>query len=193
MIMRAARFTLGLLGSLASLFGAVGCSNSSCSDNQNSLPLAGFYIVNTDGTDAAVSLSGLGISGVDAPNDSLICGEQDSESQVYLPFRFDRTVTSFRFYSYEADVADTITFSYDAIPYFASEECGAMYRYRITQVSHTSAFIDSVALTDSLITNVDMERIKIYVRVSSDDSDDSDDAENSDDSENSETEEEAES
>ncbi len=39
-----------------------------------------------------------------------------------------------------------------------------MYRYMILAVDHTSLFIDSVGIIDSLITNTDMERIKIYLR-----------------------------
>jgi hypothetical protein len=186
---RAAVSVLALLGTAAALLSATGCSSSSCSDNQNSLPLAGFYAVTTDddGTtaSAAVSISGIGINGIGAPNDSLLVGESDSESQVYLPFRFDTPSTSYRFYSYEGDVADTITFHYDAFPYFASEECGAMYRYRITKVENTTTLIDSVVVTDSLITNVDIERIKIYFKTDSSDS--SDNSDNSDSSDSSAT------
>jgi hypothetical protein len=189
---RAAAFTLAMLGTVAALLGVTGCSSSSCTDNQNSLPLAGFYVMDvaTDGTiaPAAVSISGISINGIDAPNDSLLYGESDSESQVYLPFRFDRNSTAYRFYVYDSDVADTITFHYDTYPFFASEECGAMYRYQITAVEHTSAFIDSVAVTDSLITNVDLERIQIFIKHNEDnDSDSSDSSDNSDSSDSSDS------
>ena len=39
-----------------------------------------------------------------------------------------------------------------------------MYIYRITGVKHTDNIIDSVTLLDSLITNVELERIRIYFR-----------------------------
>ena len=48
------------------------------------------------------------------------------------------------------------------MPYFASEDCGAMYRYNITGVSHTSWLLDSVAVIDSAITNTDFQRIQLY-------------------------------
>lgn len=36
-----------------------------------------------------------------------------------------------------------------------------MYRFRITDVVYTRHLIDSVGVTDSLITNIDFQRIKI--------------------------------
>lgn len=59
---------------------------------------------------------------------------------------------------------DTISFDYESTPYFASEECGAMYTYRITKASTTTHLIDSLVILDSLITNVDLPRIAIYFR-----------------------------
>lgn len=62
------------------------------------------------------------------------------------------------------DLIDTVEFEYESIPYFASEECGASYRYRVTKVSHTTHLIDSVRMADSLITNIDRVAILIYFR-----------------------------
>ena len=59
---------------------------------------------------------------------------------------------------------DIITFHYTALPYFASDECGAMYYYRIDRTEWTSRLIDSVAVIDPLISNVERERIRIYFR-----------------------------
>ena len=39
-----------------------------------------------------------------------------------------------------------------------------MYRYTITRLSYTQHLIDSVAVTDSLVTNTDIKRLKIYFR-----------------------------
>ena len=39
-----------------------------------------------------------------------------------------------------------------------------MYHYRITAYTYTTHLIDSVAVTDSLITNIDRETIQIYFR-----------------------------
>ena len=61
-----------------------------------------------------------------------------------------------------------LTFDYSASPYFASEECGALYYYHIRRLKHTTHLIDSIVITDSLITNADLERIRIYFRTSHD-------------------------
>lgn len=124
------------------------------------------------------------VGGVDAPNDSLLLGIKNRASKLYLPFRSTRPDTEFYFrYKQKAldydFFVDTLRFTYVATPYFASEDCGAMYHYRITALSYTTHLIDSVGLVDSLITNIDRETIRIYFRT----------AENPDDSGNSDTDE----
>ncbi len=142
-----------------------GCNTSGCTDNQSSLPLAGFY----SSSGSAISVNMLDVSGVGAPGDSLLYVSGTSLSNVYLPLRSDAEVTSFCFhYTQEGldDPAfnDTITMRYTSRPYFASEECGAMLNYHINELTHTSHLIQSVELVDPEITNVDIERIKIYFR-----------------------------
>ena len=72
-----------------------------------------------------------------------------------------------------------MTCCYNSVPYFASVECGAYYIYKITGVDYTRHLIDSLAVTDSVINNVDMERIQVFFRTiepdepSGDDDDDS--------------------
>jgi len=61
-------------------------------------------------------------------------------------------------------IADTLTFKYERIPYFVSEDCGAMYRYRVVEFKSTHYMIDSIALADSVITNVNRQTIQIYFR-----------------------------
>jgi hypothetical protein len=41
-----------------------------------------------------------------------------------------------------------------------------MYRYNIKEVSYTTHLIDSIAVLDSLITNVDDTQLRIYFRTS---------------------------
>lgn len=150
------------------------CSNVGCTDNQNSLPLAGFYSMSTK---EAITPDSIAIGGVDAPNDSLLLDESSHESQIYLPFRANKPSTRF-YIQYKQhlldlfQIADTITFEYTAIPYFASEDCGAMYHYLVTNFSYTTYIIDSVAMTDSLITNIERETIQIYFRTNESTEDD---------------------
>lgn len=150
---------------------ATSCSTSGCNDNRSSLPLAGFYSA-TDG--ASIALDSIDVGGIGAPSDSLLLAAGESANQVYLPFRSEKSSTAFAIaYRYKAldyrDLNDTITFGYDAIPYFASEECGAMFRYRITGVRYTRHLLDSVAVVaaDSIITNVDAENLRLYFKTSS--------------------------
>lgn len=154
-----------------------GCNTSGCLDNQNSLPLAGFY---DSATGAAVSLDSISVGGVGAVNDSLLLEAGQAASSVYMPLRSQKDFTEFFIhYAYTAQglddpaLNDTIGFSYESVPYFASEECGAMYRYKVSRLDYTTHLIDSVALVDSLITNVDTERLRIYFRIATIESDES--------------------
>lgn len=144
------------------------CNTSGCTDNQNSLPYAGFY---SSTTEKEMALNTLDIFGIGAPGDSLLYSSGETLSSIYLPFRSSTDKTSYVFHYTQEGLEDpanndTLTFRYTSEPYFASEECGAMLRYTITGFSHTRHLIDSIAITDSLITNVDNERIKIYFRTS---------------------------
>lgn len=143
-----------------------GCSDTGCLENRSSIPYAGFYSYQTG---RPVVIDSMEVGGVGAPADTLLMTASDKYSNLYLPFRFEKTSTSF-FFRYVAkelnypQLYDTISFDYESMPFFASPECGAMYRYQITRMTYTTHLIDSVAITDSLITNTDVERIKIFFR-----------------------------
>lgn len=145
---------------------ASSCNTSGCLENHSAIPLAEFYSSESGST---ISLSALRISGVDAPNDSVLLHEGTTATQVYLPMRSTKTSTVWCL-SYEQigidtpEFNDTIAFNYASEPYFASEECGAMYCYRINTMSVTNHLVDSVVIVDSLITNVDRVSLKIYFR-----------------------------
>ena len=91
--------------------------------------------------------------------------------QVYLPFRYATDRTSFFIhYDYPGQgiaspaLNDTVTFRYTAEPFFASEECGAMFRYRVSSVEYTRHILEYIEITDSVVTNVERERFKLYLR-----------------------------
>lgn len=143
-----------------------GCNSVGCTDNQNSLPYAGFYAW-PDGQ--AITLKSIEITGIGAPDDEPLYSSGESLSNIYLPFRSEQTVTSYCFHYDQAGIDsdaynDTLTFRYSSRPYFASEECGAMLTYKIESLNYTRHLIESVEITDSTITNTDLERIKIYFR-----------------------------
>ena len=135
------------------------------------MPLAGLYSSSTLGP---IAVDSLDVRGIGAPNDSLLVAPARSTRSIYMPFRADAPQVSwvFRFALEGLDfpeLYDTITFDYQTIPYFASADCGAMYVYRVDRMAYTRHLIDSVAITDSLFTNVDREQIKIYFRTSTPD------------------------
>lgn len=139
-----------------------GCANKECYDNQNTLPLAQFFSMQTR---RQLQLSSTTVYGVGAPHDTLIA-DSATLQQVYLPLRPDAPATSFvfRYEGGEAPAADTLTFRYRAQPWFASEQCGVVYYYHIDGIEHTRHLIDSVAVPGMLITNANRPNIEIYVR-----------------------------
>ena len=162
------------------LAAAASCNTDGCLDNQSSIPLAGFY---SSETSARISLGILEVHGVGAPGDSILLRPGTAVSSVYLPMRSTHSSVQWCFHYEQGDLADpayndTITFDYTSRPYFASEECGAMYEYTIGRTAVTTHLIDSVVVTDPVITNTDVERIRIYFRTGSAGGDDSTDNEN---------------
>lgn len=153
-------------GTLAlSLLG--GCNTSGCTENQSSIPLAGFY---NSATGRSIVLDSIAVGGVGAPDDSLLYSPGTRLTEIYLPLRSLDSSTSFFIHYAETgldfpELNDTITLDYTSTPYFASEECGAMYRYNITRMDYTTHMIDSVVIVDSLITNVAVRQFKIFFRV----------------------------
>lgn len=162
------RFTLATAAAIILSMLCQGCNTSGCTDNQNSLPLAGFYASGAK-DDNRISISTLDISGVGRNPDSLLYTSGTAISMAYLPFRSDAGATAYAFHYTQEGLDspllnDTISFTYTSQPYFASEECGAMLTYTIESMSFTTHLIDSVVIIDPVITNTDVERIKIYFR-----------------------------
>lgn len=140
-------------------------------ENRSSVPKAGFYSSTTKG---AISIDSVEIGGVDAPDDSLLVDNKRT-STMYLPLRSTFSQTAFYIHYTQKALSDTrfndtISFTYESIPYFASYDCGAMFRYRFKEMQYTRHLIDSVAIIDSLVTNIDRETVRIYFRTSPHDS-----------------------
>lgn len=143
-----------------------GCNSTGCTENQSSIPLAGLY---DSSTGRQASFTGLEVRGIGAPNDSILYDGKGAVNELYLPLRPSLDMTSYCIHYTQEELDsdeynDTITMRYDALPYFASEQCGAMWQFRINSLTTTHHLIDSVVVTDPLITNIDIERIKIYFK-----------------------------
>ena len=146
-----------------------GCSGDECYDNKNSLPLAGFY--SSDSVPKAITLDSISIYGIGAPGDSILQDSVRGLSESYLPFRIDQPSTTYviRYLTGilgEWEIADTITFNYDIEPWFVSSACGVVYDYKVTGIETTHYVIDSVTCPVGTITNADIENLRIYFRVS---------------------------
>lgn len=142
---------------------------SQCFNNQSSIGLAGFY---TSSTQKSISISNVQIYGVGAPHDSILLSASSPISQVYLPLPVLGTECAFVFhYTQEAISStllnDTISLRYDAVPYFAGTDCGAMYIFKIKDFAYTTHIMDSVAIPSMEINNIDKETIQIFLRTSS--------------------------
>lgn len=156
-------YAASLTAALVLLTATSACNSTGCLENQSSIPLAGFY---SSGTEERVVIDSIKVYGLGAPGDSSLTASIRA-SQVYLPLRSSAEATSFCFRYLQKDLdcpelIDTLTLEYDSEPRFVSEECGAMYFYHVRRMSYTRHLIDSVAMPDSLINNVDIERLKIY-------------------------------
>lgn len=171
------------------------CSTTVCADNRNTMPEAGFYDIDTG---AAVSVVGLTVGGIDAPNDSLLYDNATTQL-VYLPLRAAAEVTSFRFHFTGDDYTDPetgetvtvtdydniVTFYYSATPYFDGQECGAIEHFYLDRVDFTpGGHIVDIQIVDPNVTNEAKEYVHIFFRTTSDTDDDtSDDNTGDDDSE----------
>lgn len=161
--------TLTVIAALAVVAAAAtlpACNTTGCTDNHSSIPVADFYSSTTGGQ---VTIDSLQIHGIGAPGDSVLLHVGQKVNQVNLPMRSSQNSTAWCFSYKQAaldhpGLNDTITFDYDSEPWFASEQCGAMYRYHITRCTYTTHLIDSVAIADSLITNSQQSQIRIYFR-----------------------------
>lgn len=164
-----------VISALFLLVAAVACNTTGCLNNQSSIPLAGCY---SSSTGDAVGLSSVvEIHGVGAPSDSVLPVATSAANRIYLPMRSTASRVRWCFHYLQEGINtiahnDTISFYYRSIPYFASEECGAMYEYVIQECYYTTHLIDSVAVLDSVITNQDIEKIKIFFRTAEEEPDD---------------------
>lgn len=160
-----------LFAALITLLGA-SCSDD-CSENQNALPLAGFY----SSTGAEVSVDSLRVVGLGAPGDSVLYAGSGAITQLYLPFRVTSDTTTYLFgalprmvldtvtdemISLPVPPPDTVTFIYSRTPVFVSEECGVSYRFDIRKIRCRGLMIDSVTCPMGYIDNVNAQNLRIY-------------------------------
>ena len=142
------------------------CNTGGCVDMRSSTPRADFYSASTR---TKITVDSLQITGIGARGDSVLYADNQRLTQVYLPMPPEVDQVSWRIAYMQSElaqvgIADTLSYSFERYPWFAGEDCGAMFRYRITEMHYTTNIIDSVALVDSLVVNVDTPVFNIYFR-----------------------------
>lgn len=150
---------------IAVIIGTSSCGNNECFDNQTTLPLAGFYSMQTK---SAITVDSLTVYGVGAPGDSLLL-DNEQQSKVYMPLPLSGNSTSFVFHYNQkrlnyVELNDTLTINYNSYPQFISNECGVIYKYKVTDFFYTHHLIDSIALPTMEFNNKDIETIQIFFR-----------------------------
>ena len=143
------------------------CGSSECFDNQNTLPLAGFYSMQTG---KEIIVDSLTVYGAGAPGDSVLL-DNGQVSSLYMPMPLSGSSASFVFhYNMKAldfvEFNDTLTIDYECYPQFVSNECGAIYKYDVSDFRYTTHLIDSVAIPTMKFDNVDKVVIKVFYRTS---------------------------
>lgn len=156
------RFLLPIVLVLAALY-LTACNDDSCYDNGSSLPLAAFYLGNSQQT-----ITGLTIMGIGAPGDSLLA-DSSALKEVYLPLRASVGTTRYAISRWVGagtpmaqQLHDTLTLDYEPMAYFHSAECGAMYNFNLHDVRCTINGIDSVVVITPLVTNSRTPALRIY-------------------------------
>ncbi len=142
------------------LMGLMGSCTKTCMENASSMGIVKFY---NSATKATCTWDSTTVYGIGAPGDSVLVNKK-STSGVSLPMRINSDTVRyvFKFYT-NTDFNDTLTIAYKSEPHFASEECGAVYYYNISEYKCTNHSIDSLIFTTMRFTNSDIEKIKLYL------------------------------
>lgn len=115
--------------------------------------LASFYNSETDrGMSPVIMVQGVGAEG-------LLIGDT-AISRILLPLTSRDTT---RYVVWLDSTSDSLTFIHQTTQKYASAETGFYYEYKLLAVEHTQNRIDSIRITDSLVTTKWNENIKLYI------------------------------
>jgi len=107
---------------------------------------------NSESVKPVVTVFGIGL-------DSLFYKEE-SLSELILPLSPNDTT---RFVISFDSTIDTVTFVHETTMKYASMESGFYYEYKLRNIGFTINKIDSILITDSLVTKTWHENIKLYI------------------------------
>lgn len=104
----------------------------------------------------SVSVQGVG-------SDSILYDNEKDVSLLNLFLRNDTTFTQYLF-TWHA-MTDTLSITHTNIYDFISMACGCVVDHEITDIRHSRAFIDSVEISSATVSLIDMQHIKLHLRL----------------------------
>lgn len=150
------KILFGICSALALMLAA--CDNGyDCSINNVAYNRIGFY----SGSEKYEFPEPLGISLVVNGSDSIITPDAQGEEEIELPMSYTHECDTVVF-RYSGNIADTIFVGHKNIVYYQSMECGTVMYHRISEVHHTGALIDSVAIVHNFVNFDANENLRIY-------------------------------
>lgn len=101
---------------------------------------------------------------VSSTADVVIINRKLGATGMDVPLSYTALVDTF-FLQYNSRLADTLWVEHQNLPYFSSMDCGTVMHYKLQGVRTTNNLIDSVRITDSGVTNMLKQNVKIYFTV----------------------------
>ena len=159
----------GIAGIIASLLIAcsiavTGCdSGYECGIEKTSYNRIKFYNIDENNIENEYKFPDvLTVSLVVNGKDSIVVNHLSNAGDLKLPMSYTQECDTVVF-SYENNATDTLFVKHENIPFFISMECGLAMYHRLLGVTHTNAFIDSVAIINDYVNFEYNENIKLYL------------------------------
>lgn len=148
-----------LIASVCALsFSIVACESGDCMLSSESYCSMAFV----NGQDKAVKLQDT--LTVSSTADVVIINRKLGATGMDIPLSYTALVDTF-FLQYNSLFADTLWVEHQNLPYFSSMDCGTVMHYKLQGIKSTNNLIDSVRITDSEVTNMLKQNVKIYFTV----------------------------
>jgi hypothetical protein len=140
--------------SVLSLFS---CALGSCFEETESYLKATFYVIEpNEAISAPDSLTMQGIN-----NDSILYSKSVKITHALIPL--NSSAESCKFIIKTKGITDTIQFRYSTYPHLISKECGYTYYHHLDTIpGFTKHAIKNITVTNTTITNLNAENIRIY-------------------------------
>lgn len=163
MIGKAIRTTVAtLIATCAIIFGSCD-SGYDCGIEKTSYNRIKFYNIDENNIENEYKFPDvLTVSLVVNGKDSIVVNHLSNAGDLKLPMSYTQECDTIVF-SYENNATDTLFIKHENIPFFISMECGLAMYHRLLGVTHTNAFIDSVAIINDYVNFDYNENIKLYL------------------------------